>query len=107
MSMTHVNPPPPAMTRTHNTHTHKEHTHTHTHPFSHIRLEEYKWRAVVTEIKRIHAQGRPVLVGTTSVEKSELLSGLLAEEGIRHQVCLVEYGGSVQVTEGRWEVQCK
>lgn len=50
------------------------------------RLEQYKWRAVVTEIKRIHRDGRPVLVGTTSVEKSELLSEMLAQEGIRHQV---------------------
>lgn len=50
------------------------------------RLEQYKWRAVVTEIKRIHKEGRPVLVGTTSVEKSELLSEMLAQEGIKHQV---------------------
>jgi preprotein translocase subunit SecA len=41
---------------------------------------------VVTEIKRIHKEGRPVLVGTTSVEKSELLSEMLAQEGIKHQV---------------------
>jgi hypothetical protein len=40
----------------------------------------------VTEIKRIHREGRPVLVGTTSVEKSELLSEMLAQEGIKHQV---------------------
>lgn len=51
-----------------------------------FRLEQYKWRAVVTEIKRIHREGRPVLVGTTSVEKSELLSEMLAQEGIKHQV---------------------
>eukprot|EP00878_Enallax_costatus_P000382 GHUV01000467.1.p1 GENE.GHUV01000467.1~~GHUV01000467.1.p1 ORF type:complete len:1015 (+),score=343.35 GHUV01000467.1:196-3240(+) len=51
-----------------------------------FRLEQYKWKAVVTEIKRIHREGRPVLVGTTSVEKSELLSEMLAQEGIRHQV---------------------
>lgn len=50
------------------------------------RLEQYKWKAVVTEIKRIHKEGRPVLVGTTSVEKSELLSEMLAQEGIKHQV---------------------
>jgi hypothetical protein len=41
---------------------------------------------VVTEIRRIHKEGRPVLVGTTSVEKSELLSEMLAAEGIKHQV---------------------
>jgi hypothetical protein len=50
------------------------------------RLEQYKWKAVVTEIKRIHKEGRPVLVGTTSVEKSEQLSEMLAQEGIKHQV---------------------
>jgi len=50
------------------------------------RLEQYKWKAVVTEIKRIHKEGRPVLVGTTSVEKSELLSEMLAQDGIKHQV---------------------
>ena len=50
------------------------------------RLETYKWRAVVTEIARIHKEGRPVLVGTTSVEKSELLSDMLTEEGIKHRV---------------------
>lgn len=53
------------------------------------RLEQYKWKAVVTEIKRIHREGRPVLVGTTSVEKSELLSEMLAQEGIKHQVRLI------------------
>jgi preprotein translocase subunit SecA len=51
-----------------------------------FRLEQYKWKAVVTEIIRIHREGRPVLVGTTSVEKSELLSEMLAQEGIKHQV---------------------
>ena len=51
-----------------------------------LRLEQYKWKAVVTEIKRIHREGRPVLVGTTSVEKSEVLSEMLAQEGIKHQV---------------------
>ncbi len=43
-------------------------------------------QAVVTEIKRMHKTGRPVLVGTTSVEKSELLSAMLTEAGIKHQV---------------------
>ena len=52
-----------------------------------FRLEQYKWRAVVTEIKRMNKSGRPCLVGTTSVEKSEMLSSLLQAEGIKHQVC--------------------
>uniref|UniRef100_A0A383WI89 chloroplast protein-transporting ATPase n=1 Tax=Tetradesmus obliquus TaxID=3088 RepID=A0A383WI89_TETOB len=51
-----------------------------------VLLEQYKWRAVVTEIQRIHREGRPVLVGTTSVEKSELLSEMLGQAGIKHQV---------------------
>ncbi|MEW5312833.1 MAG: hypothetical protein WDW38_004438 [Sanguina aurantia] len=40
----------------------------------------------VTEIKRMHKTGRPVLVGTTSVEKSEILSEMLVREGVTHQV---------------------
>ncbi|GAX74750.1 hypothetical protein CEUSTIGMA_g2197.t1 [Chlamydomonas eustigma] len=51
-----------------------------------FRVEQYKWRAVVTEIKRMHKSGRPCLIGTTSVEKSEMLGGLLQAEGIKHQV---------------------
>lgn len=51
-----------------------------------FRLEKYKWNAVVTEIKRMHKTGRPVLVGTTSVERSEYLSQILEEEEIKHQV---------------------
>lgn len=51
-----------------------------------FRLETYKWKAVVTEIKRMHKTGRPVLVGTTSVEKSEIVSAMLEEAGIKHQV---------------------
>jgi len=51
-----------------------------------FRLEQYKWKAVVTEIKRMHKTGRPVLVGTTSVEKSEMLAEMLNAEGIKHQV---------------------
>jgi len=47
-----------------------------------MRTEEGKWKSVVTEIVRMHKKGRPVLVGTTSVEKSELVGQLLREEGI-------------------------
>lgn len=36
-----------------------------------------KWRAVLTEIKRMNGQGRPVLVGTTAVETSEMLGDML------------------------------
>ncbi len=46
-----------------------------------------KWNAILDEIKRIHDTGRPVLVGTTSVEKSEMLSRMLqAKYNIRHEV---------------------
>ncbi|MDD5016567.1 MAG: preprotein translocase subunit SecA [Eubacteriales bacterium] len=48
--------------------------------------EHGKFRAVVEEIRRVHATGRPILVGTVSVEKSELLSGLLIRTGIKHNV---------------------
>ncbi|PKI68656.1 hypothetical protein CRG98_010936 [Punica granatum] len=45
-----------------------------------------KWRAVVVEISRMHKTGRPVLVGTTSVEQSDSLSQQLREVGILHEV---------------------
>ncbi len=48
--------------------------------------EMAKFEAVVEEIVRLNQQGRPVLVGTRSVEKSELLSRLLHEAGIDHKV---------------------
>ncbi|MCT0199214.1 preprotein translocase subunit SecA [Synechococcus sp. CS-1325] len=48
--------------------------------------EVAKWRAVAAETAEIHRAGRPVLVGTTSVEKSELLSDLLAEQGVPHNL---------------------
>jgi len=48
--------------------------------------EVAKWQAVAAETAQIHASGRPVLVGTTSVEKSELLSALLAEQQVPHNL---------------------
>jgi len=45
-----------------------------------------KWEAVVEEVCRLHAQGRPVLIGTRSIDKSEHLSRLLKARGIEHQV---------------------
>ncbi|XP_074344841.1 protein translocase subunit SECA1, chloroplastic-like [Apium graveolens] len=45
-----------------------------------------KWRAVVAEISRMHKTGRPVLVGTTSVEQSDTVSMQLHEAGISHEV---------------------
>ena len=49
--------------------------------------EKDKWKAIIDEIARLHDIGRPVLVGTTSVEKSEKLSSMLSKgPGIKHEV---------------------
>ena len=48
--------------------------------------EKTKFAAVTKEIKQLHDQKRPVLIGTTSIEKSEYLSDLLRRNGIPHQV---------------------
>jgi len=45
-----------------------------------------KWQAVVDEVRALHAEGRPVLIGTRSIDKSEQLSEMLGELGIDHQV---------------------
>jgi preprotein translocase subunit SecA len=50
------------------------------------RSAEEKFQAAVEEIKECHDHGQPVLVGTTSIEKSEYLSKLLKREGIQHEV---------------------
>ena len=50
------------------------------------KTEKEKFKAVVREIKELYKIGRPVLVGTTSIEKSEMLSEMLRKEGIPHQV---------------------
>jgi preprotein translocase subunit SecA len=55
------------------------------------RTEGEKFDAVLTEIKELHASGRPVLVGTISIEKSERLSGLLKRAGIKHVVLNAKY----------------
>ncbi|UCD21625.1 MAG: preprotein translocase subunit SecA [Chloroflexota bacterium] len=48
--------------------------------------EKIKFAAVTREIKQLHDQKRPVLIGTTSIEKSEYLSDLLKRNGVPHQV---------------------
>ncbi len=48
--------------------------------------EEMKFNAIVEEVKKIHATGQPVLVGTVSIEKSEALSKLFRRAGIPHEV---------------------
>ncbi|MDD4775269.1 MAG: preprotein translocase subunit SecA [Syntrophomonas sp.] len=50
------------------------------------RSEPGKFAAVVDDITEKHKQGQPVLVGTISIEKSEMLSNMLAKKGIKHQV---------------------
>jgi preprotein translocase subunit SecA len=55
------------------------------------RTEEAKYRAVADEIEELNASGRPVLVGTTSIEKSERLSELLQRRGIKHEVLNARY----------------
>jgi preprotein translocase subunit SecA len=45
-----------------------------------------KWEAIADEVVELYQQGRPVLVGTRSIDKSELLSGLLSDRGMKHQV---------------------
>lgn len=65
--------------------THKEMIRT-DHPDQIYKTELAKFRAVVREIKEMREQGRPVLVGTTSIEKSELLSEMLQRSGIQHSV---------------------
>jgi preprotein translocase subunit SecA len=50
------------------------------------RTEAAKYQAVIDDIVERHAKGQPVLVGTTSVEKSEVVSNLLRKRGVPHQV---------------------
>ena len=56
------------------------------HPDQIYKDEKAKFAAVAREVSQLHDQGRPVLIGTTSIEKSELLSDLLRRNGIPHQV---------------------
>ena len=56
------------------------------HPDVVYKNEAGKFRAIVRQVKECHAKGQPVLVGTISIEKSEILSKLLKREGIPHNV---------------------
>ena len=56
------------------------------HPDAVYKTESAKWRAVVREIEDCHERGQPVLVGTTSVEKNQLLHSLLRRKKILHEV---------------------
>ena len=50
-----------------------------------------KYRAIIQQVRQCHEKGQPVLVGTISIERSELLSKLLKKEGIRHNVLNAKY----------------
>ncbi|MDX2043068.1 MAG: preprotein translocase subunit SecA [Acidobacteriota bacterium] len=56
------------------------------HPDMIYRTLDEKWDAVIDEIKELHKKGQPVLVGTVSVENSELISDQLKRSGIKHNV---------------------
>jgi len=51
-----------------------------------FRTEPEKWNAIADEIEEVNEQGQPILVGTTSIENSEVLSKLLSDRGIAHEV---------------------
>ena len=50
------------------------------------KTENGKYRAVIRQVKECHAKGQPVLVGTVSIEKNELLGKMLTREGIKHNL---------------------
>ncbi len=56
------------------------------HPDVIFRTEKEKWKAVVDEVIEIHESGRPILIGTTDVDKSIKLSEMLKRRGIRHEL---------------------
>src|SRR5438445_10564039 len=79
------------------------------------KTEEAKWKALTDDIIERHEKGQPVLVGTVSIEKSEILSGVLNRRGVPHNVLkaknhereaiiVAQAGrlGSVTVATNRW-----
>ncbi|MCR4434888.1 MAG: preprotein translocase subunit SecA [Clostridiales bacterium] len=60
-------------------------------PDSVYKNEAGKFNAVINEIVECHKRGQPVLIGTVTIEKSELLSGMLRKRGIQHQVLNAKY----------------
>ena len=56
-----------------------------------FKTEQAKFNAVINEIISAHEKGQPVLVGTISIEKSEMLSKLLSRRGIKHEVLNAKY----------------
>ena len=61
------------------------------HPDMIYKTENGKFHSVIKEIEELNKKGQPVLVGTISIEKSELLSSLLKKKGIRHSVLNAKY----------------
>jgi preprotein translocase subunit SecA len=61
------------------------------HPDVIYKTERAKFKAIVREIEELHKRGQPVLVGTISIEKSELLSRMLKKKGIPHSVLNAKY----------------
>lgn len=57
------------------------------------KTETAKFNAVIDQIEECHKKGQPVLVGTISIEKSELLSGMLGRRGIKHEVLNAKFHG--------------
>jgi preprotein translocase subunit SecA len=55
------------------------------------KTEQGKFRSVINQIIECHEKGQPVLVGTISIEKSELLSSMLKHQGIKHEVLNAKY----------------
>src|SRR5437763_10314226 len=51
-----------------------------------FRTEKEKWTAVVDEVTEVNRAGRPMLIGTTDVDKSEKLSALLKRKGVKHEL---------------------
>ncbi|MFH0702430.1 MAG: preprotein translocase subunit SecA [bacterium] len=69
------------------------------------KTEERKYISVLEEIEEIHVTGRPILVGTISIEKSEYLSDLLKEKGLQHNVLNAKYHekeAKIIAQTGRW-----
>jgi preprotein translocase subunit SecA len=61
------------------------------HPDCVYKTSKEKYDAVVREIEQCHAKGQPVLVGTVSIDKSELIARLLKARGVKHQVLNAKY----------------
>ena len=70
-----------------------------------FQTEEGKYKAIAHRVKELHEKGQPVLIGTASVEKNELLSAHFKQEGIPHEVLNAknhEREGEIIAQAGRW-----